>query len=93
MLKIIHAASAGARELEPPPNTTEALCLIYNGGLGAPSGVQGQSLWSRGQGAKLPWSWELFSIGMSDESGKIGRFDCIWLTALCAFMNVIQWRS
>jgi len=30
---------------------------------------------------------------MFNESGKICRIDCIWLTALCVFMNRIQWRS
>ena len=28
----------------------------------APSGVQGQSAWSGGQGATPPWSWKHFSI-------------------------------
>ena len=26
-------------------------------------------------------------------NGKICRIDCIWLTALCVFINWIQWRS
>jgi len=30
---------------------------------------------------------------MSNESDKICSIDCIWLTALCVFMNRIQWRS
>jgi len=30
---------------------------------------------------------------MSNESGKICRIDCIWLTVLCVFTNRIQWRS
>jgi len=28
---------------------------------------------------------------MSNESGKMCRVGCIWLTALCVFMNKIQW--
>ena len=37
----------------------------YNGGLHggrAPSGVQGQTPWSEGQGAKPIWSWKPFKI-------------------------------
>jgi len=48
---------------------------------------------SAGHGAKPPWSWEHFSILMSNERGKIYRSDSIWPTALCVFMNRIQWRS
>ena len=75
--------SAGARELEPrplpgPQYNCEASC-------GYITGVR--------RAKPPPWSWELFSFGMSNESGKICRIDCIWLTVLCVFMNRIQWRS
>ena len=58
-------ASAGAR--------------AYNRGSGggAPSGVQGQSPWSGGQGAK-PLKLKAFST--SNDSGKIYPIDCMWQT-------------
>ena len=40
-----------AREREP----------IWGSGGGAPSGVQGQSHWSGGQGGEAPWSWRHFT--------------------------------
>ena len=53
----------------------------YNGGMGAePSGVQGQIPWSGGQGAKLPWSWQHFSVWTLEERGKFA--------SLSVFCNV-----
>jgi len=39
----------------------------------AACGVQGQSPWSGGQGAKPPWSWKPFSFYSTSESGNFYR--------------------
>ena len=57
----------------------------YNGVWGwSPSGVQGQSPWSGGQGAKPPWSWKHFSPRTSNGHSKFAPL------ARCSFFSLKQ---
>jgi len=49
---------------------------------GASSGVQGQSAWSGGQGAKPSWSWNTFCFWTFNGSRKFAHFyEICWKTA------------
>ena len=55
----------------------------------SPRGVQGQSPWSGGQGAKPPWSWKHFGHWMSNGAGKFSP--CICISTLGA--TVMIWKK